>query len=32
MRMVSGLPTALNTALFIFGAVQHVGVENGTLQ
>jgi hypothetical protein len=29
MRVVLGLLMALNTALFIFGAIQHVGVEIG---
>ena len=29
MRMVLGLRMALNVALFVFGAIQHVGVEIG---
>ncbi|HEY0800540.1 MAG TPA: hypothetical protein VGD54_06830, partial [Steroidobacteraceae bacterium] len=29
MRIVLGLLMALNTALFVFGAIQHVGVEIG---
>jgi hypothetical protein len=29
MRMVLGLLMALNIALFVFGAIQHVGVEIG---